>query len=1028
MTEIFKQGLEQLEMLSSQGSITGLVMNINDCLNEYEKIIFEEASTKYNANGIYFRRYPDNRPSIAQIFIYDYSHKVFNETSAINIHKQVWNSGIVPLFYIFTKTDILIFNSTYGPFNCKTQQLQYSLFDKIKLSKEIDDELSKKQKEYSARLFDNGYFLEQGKYKNDFDIKNSSYESLLIALKEIRRNILRISEFKEVPNVAHKLLVMSILLKYLEERRDEYGNNVFGTDFFQKFGNAHRFVDVFKTKGACLQLFDYLSNKDQYNGGIFCWSDENERKLLKETDLTQFSIFLSGKLEKHSQISIWDKYDFNFIPIELISNIYEEFLGKTQGVVYTPPFLVNFLINECMPLTQEAAILFQQNNYSFKVIDPACGSGIFLVTAFKRLIQWWRITNNFQKPNKDILKDILRRNIYGIDKDSNAVQLTYFSLCLSLCDMLSPKDLYPEKLHFDNLLNSNFIDVDFFKLIEDNQIERREQYDLVIGNPPFGSFASGDLYSKYAVSIERKYVKRKERLKIPKNEISLLFVEQAAQHLLKKNGILCLILPSANFIYYSDSHVFRKYFAQKYNIPQIIDFTHIARILFKAASSNREGGADVATLALFAEKRKPTQDDILHLIIKRTKPIKEKIYFEIDKYDFNWVPKQQGLGVRSIDRLIWKSNYLGGGRIFNLIERLSNISIKVEDFLVEKENNKKWIVGEGIKIGNSKRNIDNYTKETNRLEVLQAKSTLESSEQIELIALEKKYAKAEYLIGKEYLKSEYLTKEGILPKEKEILTYKYYYKEWVRKPLLFQPPLMLIREVIDKDKLPIALIQKELAYSSQIIGIHCPPEEINELCQFYNMFHQYSRIYAFFLLAKTGRSLVSKANSLLVEDIKSLPYFNTEFNIYDIDKSIINDVLDYCSDFRSKGENSKVVRPITSKQLQEFGELYVTILNSAFTNLNKGKAIVTESFVFYPFYFGKVPTNPINSLTEIEHLVQQLLEKEYSFANLRIIRVIRLYDENAIYLIKPNQLRYWLKSVAINDADETFYYLSQNGL
>lgn len=101
---------------------------------------------------------------------------------------------------------------------------------------------------------------------------------------------------------------------------------------------------------------------------------------------------------------------------------------------------------------------FQQNEYSFKVIDPACGSGIFLVTAFKRLIQWWRIANNFQKPNKDILKNILRRNIYGIDKDCNAVQLTYFSLCLSLCDMLSPKDLYPEKLHFDNLLNSNFIE------------------------------------------------------------------------------------------------------------------------------------------------------------------------------------------------------------------------------------------------------------------------------------------------------------------------------------------------------------------------------------------------------------------------------------------------------------------------------------------------------------------------------------------------------------------------------------------
>ena len=93
---------------------------------------------------------------------------------------------------------------------------------------------------------------------------------------------------------------------------------------------------------------------------------------------------------------------------------------------------------------------------------------------------------------------------------------------------------------------------------------------------------------------------------------------------------------------------------------------------------------------------------------------------------------------------------------------------------------------------------------------------------------------------------------------------------------------MLIREVVDKDTLPTALVQKELAYSSQILGIHCPLEEISELREFYNMFQQHSRIYAFYLLVKTGRSLVSKANSLLVEDIKSLPYLNTEFKLYDI--------------------------------------------------------------------------------------------------------------------------------------------------
>ncbi|MDH5561991.1 MAG: N-6 DNA methylase, partial [Deltaproteobacteria bacterium] len=62
-----------------------------------------------------------------------------------------------------------------------------------------------------------------------------------------------------------------------------------------------------------------------------------------------------------------------------MSNIYEEFLESKKGIVYTPPYLVNFLIDEQMPLTD-----FHKTD--FKVIDPACGSGVFLVAAFRRMI------------------------------------------------------------------------------------------------------------------------------------------------------------------------------------------------------------------------------------------------------------------------------------------------------------------------------------------------------------------------------------------------------------------------------------------------------------------------------------------------------------------------------------------------------------------------------------------------------------------------------------------------------------------
>jgi len=69
--------------------------------------------------------------------------------------------------------------------------------------------------------------------------------------------------------------------------------------------------------------------------------------------------------------------------IEVISSVYEELLsGDSKDMVYTPEMLVNLMVDECMPLREP-----QKN---FKMIDVICGSGIFLVKAYKRMIQWCR--------------------------------------------------------------------------------------------------------------------------------------------------------------------------------------------------------------------------------------------------------------------------------------------------------------------------------------------------------------------------------------------------------------------------------------------------------------------------------------------------------------------------------------------------------------------------------------------------------------------------------------------------------------
>ena len=106
---------------------------------------------------------------------------------------------------------------------------------------------------------------------------------------------------------------------------------------------------------------------------------------------------MTGTEIKTGQRSLFDIYDFSIIPIEFISNVYESFIGEeTQsqnGAFYTPTFLVDYILK----YTIDDYFAKNPNSYSCKVIDPACGSGIFLVETLRKLI------NQFEKIKKRLI-------------------------------------------------------------------------------------------------------------------------------------------------------------------------------------------------------------------------------------------------------------------------------------------------------------------------------------------------------------------------------------------------------------------------------------------------------------------------------------------------------------------------------------------------------------------------------------------------------------------------------------------------
>jgi hypothetical protein len=977
LAEQFEYGLRQLDMLVPEDPGSSGLVFINGIPRSSAEHIALEKARKYDVDAVYFRRFDSGRSSVPQIYIYDFTSKEENKNEIGELHRKLWNSGQVPLFFIFTKSEVKIFNCLKSPdLEPDTDKVITSPLETIHLAAEIDGELEeRKLKEFSARKFDNGSFWDTSEYRDEFRLDDSSYETLLKHLKWIRSEIIR--KEKLGSKIVHKLLVMVILLKYLEERVDHEGNTVFPDGFFTGFADGARsFIDVLKKKGACLELFNYLGQ--HFNGEIFKWEDKREIELLSQTDLTEFAKFLEGRTEVYGQGTLWPLYSFNDLPIELISNIYEEFLTDEPGVVYTPPYLVHFLIDEVMPL--------ESPQKDFKVLDPACGSGVFLVAAYQRIIDWWRIRSDWQKPDLDTLKKLLRDSIYGVDIAPEAVRLSIFSLSLVLLDELSPKEIW-ENLKFDNLKQSgNLFDKDFFQLILDQKLE--EKYDLVIGNPPFKKFTTG-----YAEKVEEK--QKKKRVSIPNKQLAFLFLEQSLS-LCKTSGLLCMILPSGPFLYNNYSFAFRKYFLQTCNVKQILDFTSLSETLF--------GSGKFPAVVVFATNNKPNSKSILHVTFRRTKTSKEKIYLELDYYDLHRVSYEDALNSLHI----WKANLLGGGRLHDLISRLSHLP-KLLDYLKVKIKKYGWVMAEGFKKGDR--------NEIERLKQYNAKrNSLTTGEINELNRLEEKYKKAGYLTGKKTLPTKAFTEQGIDESQIHILEEEYFVANREKNKLIFKGPHLLIKEIAGKNSFPIAFRDDDLSFMRQIVGIHAPINQRDELLDIEKKIKG-KKLLLFYVAAFSGRYMISK-----------LPYpkDEKELELTEIEKILMDDVLDYMLGFRREGEESKVVQSVKPDQLHMFGETYCKILNTVYEKFKPYEPIDTDNFVCFPIYYGEEPRLETGDLDQFERHLDRLVHKKFG-KYLRIARVIRIYYKNVIYLVKPKQLRYWLRSVAVRDADETFEDLVKQG-
>jgi type I restriction-modification system DNA methylase subunit len=166
-----------------------------------------------------------------------------------------------------------------------------------------------------------------------------------------------------------------------------------------------------------------------------------EAQQIKVEHLEILDRFFHATDVRSGRQSFWP-YDFSIIPIETISAIYEHFLKaaseeekKAAGAFYTPRFLAELVLD--VSLEGVSSLLDKQ------FLDPACGSGIFLVGLFNRMAEEWRRLHpdaSYLQQVRGLLK-ILRENIFGVDKNQTACRITAFSLYLAFLDQLLPSDI-----------------------------------------------------------------------------------------------------------------------------------------------------------------------------------------------------------------------------------------------------------------------------------------------------------------------------------------------------------------------------------------------------------------------------------------------------------------------------------------------------------------------------------------------------------------------------------------------------------
>ncbi|KYC42621.1 restriction endonuclease subunit M [Scytonema hofmannii PCC 7110] len=872
-----------------------------------------------------------------------------------------------------------------------------------------------------------GQFFQE--HSQRFQRSQAADQVLLRNLKTVRQ---KLQQNKLDDDTIHDLLARIIFIQFLFDRQYSEGNPGLNTNLLAhlhrigelsaKYSNLH---EILRNHRDIYKFFRWLNGK--FNGDLFPGKGDTKKKReaewqteenkVTQTHLNILADFVRGYVEMESgQLSLWPYYHFDVIPLDFISSIYEEFVSKESGtgIHYTPEHIVDFVLDGVLP--------WDSQEWDIKILDPACGSGIFLVKAFQRLIYRWEKAHLNRTIQPSDLKSLLENNLFGVDVDTQAVRVASFSLYLTMLDKVKPQDYWENEFCFPRLREHQLVAADFFQ--EDkkgfNSIQDAKKYDLVVGNAPWG---------KNTVTSAAKSWARDD-WKITYGNIGPLFLPKAVA-LTKEGGQVAMMQPALALIFnqVSTAQEFRVKLFSEFKIDEIVNLSALRFGLFKDAISP----ACIITISATPPDGKP----LTYICPKPVMTNEDDYHIVIEPHDINNIYPQEAIA----DPLIWTALMWGGRRDLSLVRRLSNYNSLAELELLNIVVSSQGIIRGSRKI---------YHKGILRRRILEAKQFTQ--------------------LFPEETCTHFVAKQ--LPINEDPYTHRF------TNLAAFKLPQLIIKLSWPKksSRFQVAITEPDnlnnqgIICSGSYLSVHTSEENsliLEAACLGYK-----SKLAVYYLLLSNGRFAsyipeikpsdllrvpIPEAQVGVLENIKTIDDVDERirqaFEFKDSEWVLINDLFNYTlPDF--KGDSASSGRKRTHRrdndylednsepEITAYCEYFLRVLKAGFGQDKQVCATIFQEptntklpvrlvaiYLNRADYQG-VHIESIDSpdlLELLENLNDLCLKKgQTEDGGIFYQRVARVYDSvqlnglkiPTIYLIKPDKIRYWTRSIALRDADE----------